>query len=333
MTSFEGLRVQIASDLHLEFYDELPPFTDLLVPSAPVLALLGDVSALGHPRGRKLYEQFLGECCERFEVILVLVGNHEFYSDSVSKCTSGQILAYLYELAAASEKLQVLENQGLTLEGVRVIGTALWSNVPNKQTVAGASAMGVNPNSTVERCMNDYRLIYVEGGGGASTEALAGGNPREARVRDTNAWHCSAVEFLEREAREATAQQMNVLVLTHHTPTFRGTSHPRHNTDPQGMSSAFSTDLEHMLQDPAMLGIHTWCFGHTHYNSDQHVCGVRLVSNQMGYCTDPTLGYRRSLVVSVPSAFADRQLEQRRLDRAGAEPQRTNSCAGVCSLV
>ena len=37
------LRVQFPSDLHLEFYDHLPPFEELLIPSAPVLALLGDI--------------------------------------------------------------------------------------------------------------------------------------------------------------------------------------------------------------------------------------------------------------------------------------------------
>merc|ERR1712157_335291 len=114
---------------------------------------------------------------------------------------------------------------------------------------------------------------------------------------------------------------MNVLVLTHHTPTFTGTSNPRHNPDPQGMSSAFSTDLEHMLRDPAMAAIHTWCFGHTHYNSDQHVSGVRLVSNQMGYCTQPTNGYRRNFVVSVPRAFADCHSRQGQIEHIQVDPR------------
>ena len=43
------LELQIASDLHLEFYkDGLPPFEDIIRPSAPVLALLGDICALTH---------------------------------------------------------------------------------------------------------------------------------------------------------------------------------------------------------------------------------------------------------------------------------------------
>ena len=47
----KAVEVQICSDLHLEFFggDEqpsLPPFSSFVVPSAPVLALLGDISVV-----------------------------------------------------------------------------------------------------------------------------------------------------------------------------------------------------------------------------------------------------------------------------------------------
>jgi hypothetical protein len=39
-----GLEIQIASDLHIEFYNaKFPIPDDLIVPAAPVLALLGDI--------------------------------------------------------------------------------------------------------------------------------------------------------------------------------------------------------------------------------------------------------------------------------------------------
>lgn len=38
-----SLSIQIASDIHLEFYSEGEEIPQLLIPSAPVLALLGDI--------------------------------------------------------------------------------------------------------------------------------------------------------------------------------------------------------------------------------------------------------------------------------------------------
>mmetsp|Transcript_135059 Transcript_135059/g.431571 ORF Transcript_135059/g.431571 Transcript_135059/m.431571 type:complete len:391 (+) Transcript_135059:51-1223(+) len=296
MAPFEGLRVQVASDLHLEFYEELPPFSQILQPAAPVLALLGDISALGHPRGIKVYEQFLEECCQHFDLVLLLAGNHEFYSNTASKKTAQDILAYLRGLSASNPKLLVLENDSVDVEGVKIAGTTLWSAIPEHQTVAGAKALGKDIVKTVEFSMNDYRLSYTQRDEGApsaetvqsveagsvpptehsgaapclpcfpistasqrtaeAAEANSGVEPpadikpRGLRVRDTNKWHASAVQFLEGAAAEATRSGMNMLVLTHHTPSFSGTSDPRHGQDNDGFGTAFSTDLEHMFADP-----------------------------------------------------------------------------------
>ena len=73
-----------------------------------------------------------------------------------------------------------------------------------------------------------------------------------------------------------------------------------------GFSTGFSTDLTHMMRDPRLVAIHTWCFGHTHYNSDQRVHGVRLVSNQCGYAGERSAGYEESLVIEVPRAWVGR---------------------------
>lgn len=331
----EFLRVQIASDLHLEFYDELPPFKDLLRPSAPVLGLLGDICALGHRRGRALYEAFLQECCKHFEQVLCLVGNHEFYSDEIAQVTYDEILSYMHGLSAKFPKVLLLENDGLTINDVRIVGTALWSSVPDEQTIDGAERLGRSCLGTVEGSMNDYNLVYVpcDLGPDAANPAGSQGGPRKARVKDTNAWHRRAVKFLHEEASQATLEKRNMLVLTHHTPSFRGTSNPRHGVDPNGISTAFSTNLEHMLTDPELGAIHSWCFGHTHYNSDQHMFGRRLVSNQRGYPERLAHGYKRNFVIEVPRVRVDGDSPP----RAGASAERrTDSRAvagGCCEVV
>eukprot|EP00927_Polykrikos_kofoidii_P082848 TRINITY_DN8349_c0_g1_i1.p1 TRINITY_DN8349_c0_g1~~TRINITY_DN8349_c0_g1_i1.p1 ORF type:complete len:352 (-),score=35.31 TRINITY_DN8349_c0_g1_i1:178-1233(-) len=350
MATFDGLRMQVASDLHLEFYDELPAFRRILVPRAPVLALLGDICALGHPRGVNLYEEFLDECKRHFELVILVIGNHEYYSNSHEQRAVSDIVIYLRQFCAESHgQIVLLENECITIQGVKLAGTALWSLVPEEQTMDGARRAGRDPMSTVEACMNDYHVMYVNDGNEAAASSSfsdhdqsglcqhhnkdsfsSRSNCRVVRVQDSNKWHNVAVEFLEREAADATENRINLVVLTHHTPTFRGTSDPRHGSNPQGMSSAFSSNLEYMMMRPSFAAIHTWCFGHTHYNSDQMLAGVRLLSNQLGYPSKFSRGYRPGLVIEVPRVYAGRNSATISQDQKLLTGEST--AGGACSM-
>ena len=133
-----GLCMQIASDLHLEMYSELPPLHEILRPSAPVLALLGDISALGQPKGRAVYEKFLEACSTQWQTILLLAGNHEYYSARGDDlCTVNDVLTYMRGLSTMWQNVRFLENEAMSIDGVRVAGTVLWTHVPPCQTIDG----------------------------------------------------------------------------------------------------------------------------------------------------------------------------------------------------
>ena len=76
----------VASDLHLEFYDDIEPITNkisLEVSGTPieqrVLFLCGDI---GKPF-EKTYEDFLEFSSKTFRYVIIIAGNHEYYnSDS-----------------------------------------------------------------------------------------------------------------------------------------------------------------------------------------------------------------------------------------------------------
>lgn len=344
-----SLRVQIASDLHLEFYKgTLPKVLELLTPSAPVLALLGDISVLGSKEDMKRYTIFLHRCCEHFERVLVLLGNHEYYSNSAEKATDVDVKARMRTICDShpSGKLIFLENEGVDISGVRVLGATLWSYVPECMTVEGSLKQGGNPFKTVEYMMTDYHRCYVYAeelaGQKEQKETKQENNVKEQNTKEeqnteekknmkderkekpldcanTNKWHKASVSWLQKEIVKATDEQKNVLVLTHHTPSFRGTSSPQHEANPMGMSCGFSSDLEYLMGSrrkvrrakgqtkseylPQYASLHTWCYGHTHYNNDQRIGSVRLVCNQRGYKGHLTDGYSFSKVVEVPSAW------------------------------
>jgi ankyrin repeat protein len=71
--ALSGVSIQIASDLHLEFFHGAIDFSSIILPSAPVLALLGDI---GIPLTHPSYERFLLCMADKFELVLVVAGNH-----------------------------------------------------------------------------------------------------------------------------------------------------------------------------------------------------------------------------------------------------------------
>jgi hypothetical protein len=67
------LKIQIMSDLHTEFIPnkQIP----LITPTAPHLALLGDIGLMVDPY-YEVYKQFLADVSKKFKTVLVLLGNH-----------------------------------------------------------------------------------------------------------------------------------------------------------------------------------------------------------------------------------------------------------------
>lgn len=265
-----SLSLQIASDLHLEFGTEGHTFDAALVPAAPVLALVGDICSLTRERDIAMYGQFLRWCAARWELVLVCTGNHEYYNHG-GKVTMDQADATLSKLCAtAGPNVVFMQGTGIDVNGVRVLGATLWSDLPTAEITAA-----------VEGHLNDYRLVYMRGRDGRP-ERLTGAASSELH-RQTVAW-------LTREIEHAPGK---TVVLTHHAPTFEDTSAPQYVGLPT--THGFASDLTRLFRPQLRL----WAFGHTHFNTDRHhPSGTRVVANQKGYdwMNDAAEGYKQSAI-------------------------------------
>ncbi len=67
-------QIQLASDLHLEKNSNIP-FDQLIKPSAPWLALCGDIGYCE----QEIYQNFIKWVSTKFEKVFVIAGNHEYY--------------------------------------------------------------------------------------------------------------------------------------------------------------------------------------------------------------------------------------------------------------
>uniref|UniRef100_A0A7S2ECS7 Calcineurin-like phosphoesterase domain-containing protein n=1 Tax=Ditylum brightwellii TaxID=49249 RepID=A0A7S2ECS7_9STRA len=249
----ESLSIQIVSDLHVEFYRFGIP-DDIIIPSAPVLALLGDIGlACTHS-----LRTFLLQQSSRFQHVIFLAGNHEFYNlPGQTKSVSEQI-EWMRNVCAERDNLHFLEQETINLNGVHICGATLWSDIPDEF------------NELAERSLNDYRCSYNKSDGEEGLHRL--------RATETTRWHKETVAWLTNELEESKKRNQPVLVLTHHTPKLAGTSHPRH--DGSELTCCFLSELSHLLKSPVKV----WACGHTHHNfSMTEISGARLVSNQRGY--------------------------------------------------
>ena len=160
------MKLDFITDLHLEFGPmELNPVGDVLV-------IAGDlhVGMAAIP--------FIDEALKVYDQVYYVLGNHEFYHHDYDN-----IVAWWLKAAKHRDNFEVLHNMTHAFDGVRFIGTTLWTY--GRQYV-----------------INDFALI------------MKGKNL--LTVDDTQGFHLEAVRFLE----DALALPWGgeTVVITHHAP-------------------------------------------------------------------------------------------------------------------
>jgi 3',5'-cyclic AMP phosphodiesterase CpdA len=298
------MKIQIVSDLHLEFYNK--DTFHLITPAAPILCLVGDICVCGDPVDFQKLLSFLRHFSSKFEAIIHVAGNHEYYTKSragpaeLIANTIPEIDKRLRALTKTIPNYHYLNNSTWTYSnGVReivFIGTTLWTHIPTT-THKESTATKKNQATIAELIqarMNDYNFIYVP--------ARINGKMtyRQYTVADMQKKHNAAVAFLKQAYRAAKKIQTNAIsakkssptfiLLTHHKPLFDK------STDLTSVyTHAYESDLAaQLLVSPISVAAH----GHTHKHYDKKINGVRVVSNPKGYIGEHT-SYVDKFVVSV----------------------------------
>jgi len=205
--------------------------------------------------------------------VLYVAGNHEFYGGSLDG-TLAQLRAF-----AAGTQVHVLADDELVLDGVRFLGTTLWTDFglfgtgePRDEAIAEASMR-----------LRDFSHIRREAG----AEGLFTPEDSARLFARHAAWL---------RARLAEPHAGPTVVVTHHSPSPRSV-HPRFAGSL--INACFVSEAEDLLgADKACLWIH----GHTHDSFDYEVAGTRVVCNPRGYVRDGVIenaSFDPGLVVEV----------------------------------
>jgi hypothetical protein len=260
----------VMSDLHLEFH----ALADL--PARDILILSGDTwtCAAMRPKAqdadsrklRKRYIQFCVEELSKYKLVLLVMGNHEYYH-GIFEDTVPILREFL---SVHVPQAVVLDNEFLDYEGVRFIGSTLW---------ASYGYNGVN-HVVIQRESNDFHAIKTH----VKLEDYDYPLPSRGRtliVRDLWMEHFKARCFIQdalewKSLTEKTAGRNTLpcVVITHHAPSWL--------SDKEGgmMTEAYASNQHQLILNhkPVM-----WTHGHTHEDCRYFIEKTLIVSNQRGY--------------------------------------------------
>jgi predicted phosphodiesterase len=233
------MKLNVLSDLHLGLGAMDAPDND-----ADAVILAGDIS---RPREAVAWARAIGK------PVLYVAGNHEFYGDSLDGT-----LDRLRD-SCAGTNVRFLDDDVAVLDGVRFVGSTLWTDFMLLGAAQRADAMREG-----QRFLRDFSRIRT------SPESGAAYTPADSAAR-FDRHRAFLAERLAQPFAGAT------VVITHHAPSPLSI-HPRFRDSL--LNACFVSDLEHMMNGRrAQL----WVHGHTHDSFDYVVNGTRVVCNPRGY--------------------------------------------------
>lgn len=237
------MRVQYASDLHLEFGENSRWLKEHpLIPSADILVLAGDIGYLGDDN--YISHPFWNRVSEDFNQVIVVPGNHELYKFlDINELRNGWQLEIRHNVRVCYNSVIALN------EETDLIASTLWAHIPPFEEYL------------TERCVSDFKRIR-------------NGEFRLSAQR-FNEEHEVCRNFIEKAVSESNAER--IVVATHHIPSFALMAEEFKDSSING---AFTVELAGMIAESR---INCWIYGHSHRNIDKMIGSTRCVSNQLGY--------------------------------------------------
>lgn len=257
------MKLSILSDLHLEFC-EAPQ-----LPGGDILAMAGDIFSAfsfdhrkndADSRGaRRRAEKFAKEQLSKYDRVLYVPGNHEFYRGVIE--TAPDLLRCWFAEHVPHGLL--LDNEVAEIGGVTFMGTTLWSK-------CGAG----NPTDAffIRKGMRDFHVIKTTAPpvrGMALLEGTRNFDPIDAnRLFEENKFWLA----------ETIPADKPVVLITHHAPSFQSGCDARLGSN---LDDAYCGDIvDFILGHPNIkLAIH----GHTHHREHYHIGQTLVVANSRGY--------------------------------------------------
>ena len=254
------MRIQYASDLHLEFRENWR----ILRQDGPmdvcgdILVLAGDIGYLGDDN--YVTHPFWDWASENYRQVIVALGNHEFYKFfDLSSLRDGLV-------GKIRPNVHYYYNSVVHIDDIDFIVSTLWSHIDLEDAYAA------------EHGVTDFRrILYGE-------DVLT--------YTDFNREHQRCLDFIKKSVSESCA--MHKIVVTHHVPSFQLMSPEFHGSR---LNGAFTVELADYIENS---DIEYWIYGHSHRNIDRTIGTTQCICNQFGYAfNNEHLSYDRGKYIEL----------------------------------
>lgn len=251
------MRIRQMSDLHLEFEPTFRPYN---TNNADILMLNGDIcmaAYLNKSPESPYYEkgldfiEFFEFCSNEYENVLYIPGNHEYYRGYID--TADDIIR---EALSVFSNIHFMNNQSWEKDGITFLGATLWTNANHNNPITEQYLMSG---------MNDFRIVNWK------KDSYGG----RFRPSDAAAFHRKTLKYFD----EASAGLDNVVIMSHHAPSFKSV-HPKYHNDTQ-MNYGYYSNLEEFILGRPQIKL--WTHGHMHDCFDYMIGNTRIVCNPRGY--------------------------------------------------
>jgi predicted MPP superfamily phosphohydrolase len=291
-----SFRIQYVSDIHLETYcnsgNEI--FERILKPSAPYLALCGDI---GYPDS-KIYEDFLKYCSDNFEAVFYIAGNHEFYNDMKSinflkikdkmkKDISEDEYNHIsrkFPRNSIDDRICKIKEICLQFPNIHFLDRGIY-HVPNtKNIIIGCTLWSqLKMDSSCYYMFQDFKRICQD---------------KDTLLTPTryNQLFQEDLEFIRNTITnlEKTNPAANIIMLTHHCPTYDIIIDRYRLNDPANLNSFFANDD---LISQFAKNIKVWICGHTHGCNKIKIGETYIATNVFGYENEIVDGFRNDAII------------------------------------
>ena len=259
------MKINLISDIHLNF-------ADLILPGGDVLIMAGDILEAGHLRLADnlqknvfladQYRRFLNEELVKYNTVLYVLGNHEHYKNDYQD-TYNRISKEL------PSNTHLLEAAGIRIDNVYFFGGTFWTDMNKGDTIS---------MHHLTQSMHDF-AGGITLGNGINVKASNGKSYYTSKFTPDFAKGIfySTVEkckqFVEDHPND------NVVIISHHAPSPQSI-HEFYKND-YHMNAGYHSNLDDfILRHPQ---IKYFVHGHMHDPVDYMIGTTRILSNPRGY--------------------------------------------------
>lgn len=238
------MNITVMSDLHLNFSSlNGLPGGDILILAGDIIEV-GDIKLMNKHRAN--YQKFFDEETSKYNQVLYVYGNHEYYGGDFNE-TDSLIKSML------PMNVTVLQDSYIKIDDVYFYGATMWTDIKNEDPLTVMS---------VEQLMCDYTDIHH-----GKTKLKTHHTVKAHKESKTK-----LLEFLKLH------KQDKVVVITHHAPSWKSIEDRYKGTT---ISHAYATELSEIILDNPQ--IRYWVHGHTHTITNYNIGKTTVVSNPRGY--------------------------------------------------